>query len=206
VASAALAASAAVLVTLLHPPAGGYQPVSLKEETVTPTSLDHFNQALRFTKHLGQNFLDLAKALRQLKKEEPGLFARVLAERRIEPRKAYYLVEIDRCLSELQIERRRLAQIGWTKVQIIGDYLTPANFEHYLCLAEQHTVDELKTVVKGGVPAMAPRRVTLILPPHDYGRFESVLLQYGARKHGRTLSGKEAAIMKVIDKALGVTP
>ena len=61
---------------------------------MTLTSLDHFNQALRFTKHLSQNFLDLAKALRKLKEEEPGLFARVLAEGRIEPRKGYYLVAI----------------------------------------------------------------------------------------------------------------
>ena len=99
-----------------------------------------------------------------------------------------------------------MAKIGWTKVQIIAEHVTPEKFEYYLCLAEQHTVDELKTVVKGGVPAMAPRRVTLMMQPHDYGRFESVLLQHGARKNGRMLSGKEAAIMKVIDKALGVTP
>jgi hypothetical protein len=170
---------------------------------VTPTPHDLFNEALQLASGFDQNFVDLARTLRQLQDQDADLFARVLAARNMRPRKAYYLIEIDRRLSGLAIPKARLAKIGWTKLQLVAKFLLPENYEHFLSLAEQHTVRQLKVILEGGVPAMVPMIATFMLSPDDFGRLSTALLKHGARKDGATIAGKEQALMKIVYAAMG---
>src|SRR3546814_948873 len=87
-------------------------------------------------------------------------------------RKAYYWAQIDRQFSTLAIDRMRLHHVGWTKLQVIGPYVTKGNCHDLLCLAEAHTVYELATLMRGEEPHPDARCVQLYLSPEQYEVFE----------------------------------
>src|SRR5690606_10289370 len=101
---------------------------------------------------IGDNFLYAARQLREVQDETPELFQTVVEYTGIGLRKAYYLVQIDRQFSKLGIERNRLGRVGWTKLQLIGPYISKANCEELLSLAEKHTAYELSMIMRGEEP------------------------------------------------------
>lgn len=79
---------------------------------------------------IGDNFLRLAWALQELQDEQPDIFLNVVHLVGLSPRKAYALARIARQFGN--VEEERLYFIGWSKLMIIGRYLTENNAEYLL--------------------------------------------------------------------------
>ena len=92
---------------------------------------------------IGDDFLYMAKQFREILDEAPEAFAMVAKFTGVGLRKAYALAQIDRSFRVLNIERKRLYRIGWTKLQLVANHITEANCEELLALAETSTVREL---------------------------------------------------------------
>ena len=108
---------------------------------------------------IGDNFLRMAKALRELQDEQPDIFLEVAKLAGLSNRKAYALARIARQFENAPEER--LYFIGWTKLQIIGRYLTGENTEYLLKLAEQNTAHDLEVRLRGDTPIADARVVSL---------------------------------------------
>ncbi|WP_266019674.1 hypothetical protein [Brucella intermedia] len=148
---------------------------------------------------IGNNFLKLARELRDLKENAPDLFLKVAEMAGISSRKAYALARISRQFDELGVSEERLAFIGWTKLQIVGRHLNDENGEYLLDLAEQHTTHDLETILRGETPAGNAKVVQFYLTHEDYQLLRSVLLKHGALVNGNGLAHKEEALMAAIN-------
>lgn len=149
--------------------------------------------------YIGNNFLELAKELRELQEVKPDIFTKVAQMAGLSPRKAYALARISRQFQDLGVPEERLRTIGWTKLQIIGRYLTEENAEYLLQRAELDTVYELESRLRGEAPVEDARVMMLYLPPQDYERLKAKLIAHGAVPNGSGLLRKEAALMAFID-------
>lgn len=146
----------------------------------------------------GDGFLLAARRLREIQDKKPEAFAAVAQYLGVRLRKAYYLAQIDRTFDSLGVNGNRLAAIGWSKVRLLCDHVTPGNVEDLLSLAELSTVRELKLFLKQQFPVPGMRSVLFYLEPEQYDIFEKVLIAHGAIKVGRGLVDKEAALMRVL--------
>lgn len=146
----------------------------------------------------GDGFLLAARRLREIQDKKPEAFAAVAQYLGVRLRKAYYLAQIDRTFDTLGVSGNRLAAIGWSKVRLLCDYITPENAEDLLGLAEISTVRELKLFLKQQLPVPGTRAVLLYLEPAQYDLFEKVLLAHGAIKVGRGLIDKEPALIQAL--------
>ncbi len=144
------------------------------------------------------HFLELAKELRWLQEVQPHVFVKVAKMAGLSRRKAYALARISRQIEGLGIKEERLRAIGWTKLQIIGRYLTKENAEYLLGLSEQDTVYELEARLRGETPVEDARVMMLYLSPADYERLKVELIAFGAIPSGGGLLRKEAALMALV--------
>lgn len=147
---------------------------------------------------IGDRFLRLAWALRDLQDEQPDIFLKVVHLVGLSPRKAYALVRISRQFDGVAEER--LHSIGWSKLMIIGRYLNESNMEQLLALAAGNTAHDLEVLLRGETPVEDAKVVQLYLSPKDNARLRSVLLKHGAIQSGSGLLKMESALMTVIDK------
>lgn len=154
---------------------------------------------------IGDNFLRVAKALRKLQDDDPEIFLKVAESLGISRRKAYALARIDRQFTELRVEENRLYFIGWSKLQIVGRYLTDENAEYLLQLAEQHTSHDLEVLLRGETPVEDAKVVRLYLAPEDHKRLTAALMKYGAVVSGNGLAKTEIALMALVDKTISTT-
>jgi hypothetical protein len=113
-----------------------------------------------------------------------------------------YLLKVWQTFADLGITRDRLADIGWTKLAVIAETCGPGEMKEALAIADNCTVKKLPALLKGAPRKKKARTVQLRLTPRQHDCFESVLLAHGARcpKKGRGLSGKEKALMKVLEQ------
>jgi hypothetical protein len=147
---------------------------------------------------IGADFLDAAHLLRQAQDAGAEIFMAVAAQAGIGPRKAYALATIDRSFRGLGIAKARLYKVGWTKLALLAPYVDKSNHKELLALAGQHTMQELRTILKGKPLPAAFRCMVLYFSPEDYIKVEAVLLQHGAIESGRGLAGKERALLAVL--------
>src|SRR5690349_4005104 len=88
---------------------------SLKEESMAgPT--------MTFDK-IGENFLDMARELRDMLESDPEKFAKVRDSSGIGRRKIYYLIEIDKAFRKLPLSKSRVEKIGWTKALTLAKHI-----------------------------------------------------------------------------------
>lgn len=147
---------------------------------------------------IGGKFLKLARELRELKETHPEIFWEVTERAGISRRKAYALVRVAKQFDDLNVQEARLYAIGWAKLVIIGRYLTKKNGEQLLQLAEQSTVHDLKALLRGEVPVVDARLVTLYLSPEEYEVLRAKLVAHGALPSGNGLIKKEEALMAAL--------
>jgi hypothetical protein len=152
---------------------------------------------------VADNFLKVAKALRELQDDNPEIFLKVAESLGISRRKAYALARIDRQFTDLGVERNRLHFIGWSRLQIVGRYLTDENAEYLLQLAEQNTSHDLEILLRGETPIEDAKVVQLYLAAEDYKRRRAALTTYGAMVSGDGLA--KIALMALVDKAISTT-
>ena len=161
---------------------------------------DLYEKALDLSKDFDDNFLDLAKALRQLLDRDPEKFRDVWMTSNIGRRKAYYLIEVSRVFDPLPAPKSRLKKIGWTKLQIIGKHVTKDNVAAMLDLAEQHTAKELESLMRGEKLSNTAHCVLMYFSPKQYELLERVLLKNGGQRSGRGILDKEAALITALKK------
>ena len=77
---------------------------------------------------------------------------------------------------------------------MIGRNLT----DRMLKLAEKHTAQELKLLVRGKTVPRDVRCVLMYFTPHQYRVFEKAVLQHGTAQSGRGLVNKEQALIRLI--------
>ena len=159
-----------------------------------------YEKSLDLAKNVEDNFLDLAKSLRQLTDRDPDLVKRVWEKTNLGSRKAYYLVNIDRWFSGLPVGKARLKEIGWTKLQIIGPTINASNCEELLSMAENNTAAQLKALVKGEKPITNAHCVLMYFTPKQYAELEDVLLKNGGTRSGRGILDKESALLNALHK------
>jgi hypothetical protein len=163
--------------------------------------LDHvYFRTLLLIARFNDKFLELASHLRELHETAPNDFKQLIKIPQLGRRKGYYLVEIDRAFADLDVPPFRLNQIGWTKLQVIAPHVTPDNVGHLLTLAEMHTTENLKAIMRGDKPIIGGRSVLLLFTGEQFNKFSEAILKWGAVKNGDGFIGKEAALIEAINK------
>jgi hypothetical protein len=162
---------------------------------------DIYGRAKELTKNVEDNFLDLARTLRQLKNRDPALFTDLWKKTNLGRRKAYYMIEIDETYGQLPIPRSRLKKLGWTKLQIIRKHVNADNWEELFANAESMATKQLEKLMKGEQPVSNAHCVLMYMTPTQYNLFEETLLENGAARSGRGLLHKEDALTRVLKKA-----
>jgi hypothetical protein len=162
---------------------------------ITPRELKKRLAELTSSSH--PSFLDLARDLRILHELDIGEFNRLVRRAKLGPRKAYYLLKIAKQYSHLAHYRSRLQAIGWTKLAILGEHITPRNAARLIKLAEENTVRQLRSLVSDVQPPKT-RCVLLYFNPAEYRSFEAAVLRNGGSRRGRGLVGKEQALIKAL--------
>jgi len=164
-------------------------------------SLDEiYKKAESLAGNVDDNFLELAKILRQLLDRDAEQFRALLEKSKLGSRKAYYLVNISRWFDGVKVGKLRLRNIGWTKLQCIGPYINAQNVDELILLAENNTAASLKLLMRGESPITNAHCVLLYFAPEHYSLLEEVLVKHGAVRNGRGLVDKEKALVSVLHK------
>jgi len=163
---------------------------------------DLYDKAVSLASDFDDNFLELAKTLRQLQARDPERYKQAVAKGKVGHRKAYYLLNIAEWFGSVTVPKSRLRAIGWTKLMVIGPHVNEHNIEELLALAEALSTAQLKSHVKGVDPATNSHCVLMYFSPEQYGVFEQALVQAGASKAGRGLVDKETALINVLAKTV----
>ena len=148
-------------------------------------------------------FLEIGSILREFYDtlaEEDGskneALAKLLAGTKIARRRAFYWIEIDRVYSELKVPRKRLIEVGWTKLSVIAKHVDHDSVDAWLNFAEKSTAEELKAILSG--KALPTHTLTFKLTEKQYGVIAGTLLANGAYlTAGAGLANKELALLKI---------
>jgi hypothetical protein len=147
-------------------------------------------------------FLELGKALRDLKSSSKEDYRRVVKKSGLATRKAYYLINL---ADQLQVSsgfQKRLHDLGWTKSKIIGKHRLGYNFVKLIEYAESHTTKQLEAYVAAKEQVTGTRCVLLYFTPGQYRQYEEAVLKFEGKKSGRGLVDKELATVKMARKAI----
>jgi hypothetical protein len=159
---------------------------------------DLYAKALELSGAFKENFLDLAKILRQLLDRDPDKFQKIVEKSKLGLRKAYYLVEISRAFDGLPAPKSRLHKVGWTKLGILAKHVDKSNVEDLLELAESHTTKQLEQRLRGKEPPENSHCVLMYFTPKEYEELEHVLLRNGGQRSGRGIVNKEQALLRAL--------
>jgi hypothetical protein len=139
-----------------------------------------YDKALELSDNVPTNFLELGEALAQLYDLEPELFRQLAAKSNMGLRRAYHLIEVSRTVEALAIPRDQLGKIGWPKLQLIVNHLTPNTLDALLRLAEESTVEDLKHHLRGWKrPAGNAHCMLQYFSPKSYEQLEGGLVSNG---------------------------
>lgn len=161
---------------------------------------DLYQVSLEQAAALDENFIDLARNLRDMMDSDPESFQKFISRSDLGKRKIYYLVAIDKAFRKLKISKDRLRKLGWTKANILSKQITPANAAELVKLAEENTARDLQRILSGQKAMPNAHCVMFYFNPQDYQLMERVLLQHGAEKASRGIVSKEEALIKVLKR------
>lgn len=143
---------------------------------------------------IDENFLELAKALRELQDQDVDEFTRLVNNSPLGRRKAYYLVAIDRTFSKIPVPKARLKRIGWTKLNVLTKSINKSNYAELLKAAETYTAKELEKYLAGEKPATDKKAFLAYLTPEAYETLTEAFHRVGGRRYQRGWSNKGAAL------------
>lgn len=144
-----------------------------------------------------ENFLELAKALRELQDTDVDEFTRIVNNSGLGKRKAYYLVAIDRTFSKIPVPKLRLKKIGWTKLNVLTKSINKSNYAELLKAAEQYTAKELEKYLSGQKVSAKKKAFLAYLSPEDYEELRHAFLRVGGKPYQRGFSNKGASLAAV---------
>lgn len=145
-----------------------------------------------------EDFMVTGKLLAELKEVDTTTFRNTLRSMGLSLRKAYYLIELYETYHKLKIPKEVLLGVGWTKLQVIASVVTPANWTFWIAQAEVLAVHELKDLVSGKTLQLGKHCVLFYLSPAEFDLLAMVLVKHGAMRDGRSILGKESALMKAM--------
>jgi hypothetical protein len=164
-----------------------------------------FRRALALASRPKENWVELCQLLAAVVDQDPRLREQFEQQAGMDNRTVYYFLKFGRQLRRLNLPQEQLTKVGWTKFEAISPRLTRTNANRLLALAEEKTVPELKAELRGAGYKQKPRRMILTFDPLAYVKIERALLMHGARRsrggRGKGLENKEAALLKLIEKA-----
>ena len=159
-----------------------------------------YSRAKELSKDFDDSFLDLGKALSQLKKQSRDMFRKLYQSTNLGRRKAYYLVEVYEAFRGIPVSRAKLKEVGWSKLQLIGKHVTKDNAQELLDLAKEMSLKQLDGYLRGEKLDDNARCVLMYLSPKQYEVLEEVLLAHGGTKSGRGIVDKEDALITALKK------
>jgi hypothetical protein len=168
-----------------------------KEEYVAKTD-ELYANAITLAKEFDDNFLELASVLRRLQENDPEKFKDFVKASGMGLRKAYYLVQVDKVFKPFHVPKKRLRELGWTKLMVLSKHVKKTNYLELLDFAEKHTVKELEAYVKGGKVEDNAHSVLMYFNDQDYDELVDALVAHGAVRQGRGLVNKEQALISLI--------
>jgi hypothetical protein len=145
--------------------------------------------------------IDLARALWNAERQQPGAARELARSSGLGLRKAYYLLQIWGRLSGLRLSRSTMARVGWTKLALVANHAEPGAEKDALDLAEQHTAKELETYLRTHkAPPGKTHSLLFRFTPKQHRHLTAVLQQYGAKPvtKGKGLVNKEAALIRAL--------
>lgn len=179
-------------------------------EAADQTAHDGLQELLRNLNYRDDNrFLEIGRQLRAFcdalppgKKKFQAL-DELLKDVNVQRRRAIYWIEIDRIYSCFGVPRERLARIGWTKLSIMAKHIDGENAEDWLAFAERSTTHELRARVRKSVPTR--HQIVFKLTAAQNAILIAALTSGGARrKSSRSLANKEAALMELCRRSIGM--
>lgn len=153
-----------------------------------------------------ENFLELAKSLRELQDLDNDEFLRAVENSGLGKRKAYYLVAIDRTFSTIPVPKLRLKKIGWTKLNILTKTIDKSNYAAQLKAAEMYTAKELEAHLSGREVQGKKRAFLTYLDPPGYEKLSEALGKVGGRRYQRGWSNKAAALVAMAETICKLPP
>ncbi len=179
-------------------------PQSVAEATIStegPTALK--KKVARLVNKPALNFFELAHALAELHATNAEEFASLPAVKGKTRRRMYYLLEVGKLLRDEGISREVAETIRWTKLQIVARHLygtdepSPFTVAELLDLASKHKARDLPTAIDS--KRIIPRRVAqFYLSTGARAELNEALLSHGAKQKGKRLTGKEAALIRLV--------
>lgn len=154
---------------------------------------------------IGNNFVELARLLRELHDEDPETFFSVVEKLGLSQRKAYYLIKIDRTFRNLPIPPDRLHRIGWTKLQLIAPHVTQETWIELIELAETRTVHQLEAILRGEEIGDNEHCVLLYFSETQYEVFRRAVITFGGLDVKGTLKRREEAITAALSILLAAS-
>ena len=153
------------------------------------------------------NFFDLARNLAKLHDEDPGSIADIPETTGMSRRRLYYLLDAGQLIAASGLARAEAEEIGWTKLQIIARHLKLSgaceeeDLDSFLAFARKHRARNLGKALAGG-SAHATRIVAFELTHTAHSDLNLALVAYGAKITSRGLTGKAAALTKMVKVAM----
>jgi hypothetical protein len=161
---------------------------------------DLYDKVVETAPEMRTKFLELGALLDRLLEADRDLFHKAIEKIGLKIRKAYYLIAIAKAFRHSKFPRARLRAIKWTKMEIISRVINESNADELVEMAESHTAEELKKLIRGEEPHPDTRVMNLYFTPAQYDLLDKVLVQHGASRHGKGLVGKEDALIKALKK------
>ncbi len=155
------------------------------------------------------HFYDLALAILDLRECDPDELAALPKKSGLSRRKLYYLLAVGLLVAGWCIDKAEAEKIGWTKLQILARHLqyrevnvTPENVRRHIELAK-HT--KTRCYAEALLTGVAEPKTAAVfnLPPKLLSQLNEALLAFGAKQDYRGFRGKEAALGRILDKAMG---
>ena len=155
-------------------------------------------KALQLAKSPRIEFLDLAHSIRAIRDLKEGHLQTFLETSGMKPRKAYYLAEISELVDQLNLPKKRLERIGWTKLPVLAKHLkllgsdgaTNDEVKRCLALAERTSAQALPDALRDQKGDVRTRTVLMYLTNEQYTIFKEVIEANGARVGAKVSPGK----------------
>ena len=194
-------------------------PSMMKDHAMPPvqnkSDVDHRKQqVLALAVKPTKSFHAFARALCAAHSEDRAFLHEVEQVAGIKRRALFYLLNVGKLLDDYHVSEEQAERIGWTKLQIIARYAA----------SRPRRLSQRAMTAKLGIAARTPahalsaaleaqdtqshgslRSILLRLPAEQYADVEAVLIACGARRKGRGLIGKEAALVQLAGSHLAGT-
>lgn len=147
----------------------------------------------------GAGFSTAARHFRQYEDEDPKVFDAVVKLLGMDRGDADFMVRIDRTFRNFGVNDNHMAVLGWPKLIVLIDHISPGNRQQLLELADKTPAKDLASML--GQHPSGTKRMVLHLTQDQYHVLEEAILAHGGVRSARDASelcGKEEALVRAL--------